>query len=422
MCLALALTIFLSAVPVSAETVTAESTSGAAATATTAVSTNASYAAPLGADAQISTGWYFLQPLCATSSLLNVKNSSKKDKANINIAKSTYKNGQLFYIQSLGSGLYSIKNKRSKKVLTVKDGSTKSKANVYQYTWSNLDSQKFYITKRGSRYVFQNVLSKNVLTVAGNAKSTGNVRMQPYTKAKGQRWKLISYSDIFPEKAVSTRKWNGGSDYTILANIIAAVESGGHIYGNLVYDAYDEPYANSPNEYTITIGWAQCYGPEASELLNRIYNLDKTAFNKIDKVLPKKQRIKKYLSKNITALHWKPNKKQKAVIKKLLRSSAGKKAQMQQFTAYMKNFVKDCKNSYTDNAWAVVMYCEIRHLGGKGAVNRIFKRCNGNYSLESIKAALKKDQSDSSSRYQVGDTFYNSRHNTVMIFLQKYMK
>ena len=65
------------------------------------------------------------------------------------------------------------------------------------------------------------------------------------------------------------------------------------------------------------------------------------------------------------------------------------------------------------------MYCEIRHLGGKGAADRIFRRCN-NYSLSAILTSLRLDQSDKTSSNQVGDSIFWSRHQKCAEFIEKY--
>ena len=45
----------------------------------------------------------------------------------------------------------------------------------------------------------------------------------------------------------------------ILTNIIGGVESGGQVYGQRRYEAYAGKRANSANEKTCTLGWAQNY-------------------------------------------------------------------------------------------------------------------------------------------------------------------
>lgn len=204
-------------------------------------------------------------------------------------------------------------------------------------------------------------------------------------------------------------------NYDVLSKIIGAVESGGQIYGNARYDAYADPYTNTPNEHTITLGWAQNYGPEAKKLVQMIYDKDPVAFEKIDTA-----GIKSMLSKDWVAIRWKPTAEQKKVLIKLISSDIGKQCQDELFAELMKKFVADCESTYTKDVPAVMMYCEIRHLGGKTAADRIFKRCNGNYSLDNIMEALRRDQDDTSSSNQVGDKKFWSRHQKCVEFINKY--
>ena len=166
---------------------------------------------------------------------------------------------------------------------------------------------------------------------------------------------------------------------------------------------------------TITLGWAQCYGAEAQKLVQMIYKMSPSKFKKIDT----KKVIVKALKKNWVTTRWSPTAKEKEILIKLITSENGKKAQDQLFQESMKSYINACKATYTDNAWAVHMYCEICHLGGGGAVKRIFDRCNGDYSLDSIMKALKKDQSNGNGS-EVGDKMFWSRHVKCCEFLQKY--
>lgn len=202
----------------------------------------------------------------------------------------------------------------------------------------------------------------------------------------------------------------------VLINVIGAVESGGQIYGNRRYEAYAAPYTNSPNEHTITLGWAQNYGYAAKELIQAIYNKDSAGFKKIDT----SGSIQGMLSKDWVAVRWNPSATQKQILIKLITSTAGKQCQDELFAKQMKSIIADCEKDYTKDVKAVMMYCEIRHLGGKSPTDRIFKRCNGNYSLDNIMASLKKDQSDTSNNNQVGDAIYWSRHQKCREFIDKY--
>lgn len=202
----------------------------------------------------------------------------------------------------------------------------------------------------------------------------------------------------------------------VLVNVIGAVESGGQIYGKRNYAAYADPYENTPNEHTITLGWLQAYGNEAQRLIEMIYEADPVGALNIDY----DGTIALAWQENWVATRWKPSKKEKNILIGLIDSQTGHKCQDQMFEELMDAFIEDCEADYTNDIKAQMMYCEIRHLGGKSAADRIFKRCNGNFSLSNIMSALKKDQNDSSSSNQVGDKLFWSRHEKCKEFIDKY--
>lgn len=197
----------------------------------------------------------------------------------------------------------------------------------------------------------------------------------------------------------------------VLTNVISAVESGGQVYGKRRYDTYADPYHISASEHTITIGWACNQGSNAKKLMQMIYDYDPEAFKRNDGT-----GIEQKLKGSWTG--WYPNAAQKAAILRLITSTAGKKAQDDLFKSDMKKFIEDCERDFTKSVKAIMMYCEIRHLGGK-AVNRIFARATS-YTTEGILASLVKDQSDGSSNNQVGDKKYWSRHVKCAEFIELY--
>lgn len=202
----------------------------------------------------------------------------------------------------------------------------------------------------------------------------------------------------------------------VLTNIIGAVESGGQVYGKRRYDAYAAPYTNSAVEHTITLGWAQNYGSEAHTLIQMIYDKDPQVFRKIDT----NGGISAMLKKDWVAIKWNPTSGQKKKLIALIDSAAGHECQDELFARLMKTFIADCEKTYTKSIPAIMMYCEIRHLGGVGPVKRIFDRLGGDYSLDAIMASLVKDQRDTSNDNQVGDTKFWSRHIKCKTFIEQY--
>ena len=370
----------------------------------------------LKSDAKLGSGYYYLYPAISKTRVVTIRGGSGRNGANAYLFKYLGEDKQIFHIKALGDGTYRIRNKKSGLVLEAADGGTANKTNIRQGTDNKRYYQRWYIFKNGSNYVFQNAASQKVMYVSGGKdQARANICLYKYTGARSETFSLKKVHSSSKYK-ISTRKWDDSRDYEILTNIVGAVESGGQVYGNRDYSAYEGPYSNSSNEHTITVGWAQYYGEEAQNLIRSIYNANKKKFKKIDS----KGLIQKALKKNWVATHWNPSSAEKKVILKLIKSSAGKKCQDALFKELMKTFVEDCKRLYTNNAWAIHMYCQIRHLGGANGAKRIFDRCKGNYTLESIMAQLKRDQYDGRSSYQVGDSVFWSRHVKCCEFLQKY--
>jgi hypothetical protein len=78
----------------------------------------------------------------------------------------------------------------------------------------------------------------------------------------------------------------------------------------------------------------------------------------------------------------------------IISSSGGKKSQDKLFAELIETYLEHAI-SYgvnKNNIKALMMWCELEHLGGSSPVKRIFNRCGLNPSLDEIMAALKKDQ------------------------------
>lgn len=200
---------------------------------------------------------------------------------------------------------------------------------------------------------------------------------------------------------------------SVLTNIIGAVETGGQEYGKRRYADYTAPYTNSSAEHTCTLGWAAYYGDEAEKLIRRILAEDPAAFRAIDR----NGVIEKKLAVNWVGTKWNPTATQKKLLIALIDSETGHKVQDRMFEELMASFIADCAKTYTKDIQAQMMYCEIRHLGGKKAADRIFGRCDKSYSLNAIMSSLRQEYDTSN---MVGSKKYWSRHVKCEEFIRKY--
>ena len=387
---------------------------------------------PIQSQASIAEGYYVLMPQCASGKVLSVKGASVSRYATF-VSKTYDRDGsQIFYISRNTDGTYTIKNKKSKMVLGIKGASTADGAIVRQAPDSKSSYQKWYIFKWKSYYMIQSAISRKMLTVKGSS-SLDNTKVYMHTyhqHMKGEHWTFIKVGgsvsssteqeedEITPKYPTSSKTGMSSQDYEVLNNIIGAVETGGQVYGQRDYSDYTAPYANTSLEVTCTLGWGAFYGEEAQYLVQKILDTAPKTFKKIDK----KGLIQEALKQNWVKTKWKPTAEEQELLVALISTSAGKKIQDAMVTSLMKTYVSSCKSQYTSNTWAIMMYCEIRHLGGKGGADRIFQRCEskGSYSLDTIMWALKQDQKDKSSSYQVGDSVFWQRHEKCCEFIVKY--
>ena len=197
----------------------------------------------------------------------------------------------------------------------------------------------------------------------------------------------------------------------IMVNIVGGVESGGQIYGNRDYAAYAPPYHASPDEHTVTLGWAQFYGGNAQRLVKNIYKANPSA-------VP--ANIVQALNKDWVATRWNPTSSQKQSLISAITSTAGKKCQDELFVEITQPVIKEAEK-YTSDIGCQIMYVEIAHLGGDSAAKRIFNKMSKPYTVDKIFDTLMLDQRDTSNNNQVGDKVYQSRHECCVRWIKQYL-
>ena len=151
------------------------------------------------ADAKLGTGYYTFALNAAPENVIEVTGASTSNKANIRIAKNASGKGQVFYVKSLGSGLYSIVNPHSGKALTAASTTIANGTNIYQYEYSGASTQKWHIKKDKStgKYVISNSKAVHiVLATQGSAKSAGaNVQNVSFVGSAPQYWNISKSSE-----------------------------------------------------------------------------------------------------------------------------------------------------------------------------------------------------------------------------------
>ena len=217
-------------------------------------------------------------------------------------------------------------------------------------------------------------------------------------------------------------KYFNDKNLHIITNIISGIETYGQQYSDeRDWGNFTQAYAATSNEVSITIGWASNYGDQARKLLKLIQTDYPDDFKNNDNANIA-QDIKKSFIEQPYYQPTKNSSKAKSIIA-IITSPGGKKSQDKFFyesiETYLDHAVEYGINK--NNIKALMMWCQIEHLGGPIPVKRIFNRCGLNPSIDSIMAALKKDQQNGNTA-EVGDKIFQSRHDCCYKWINQYVE
>lgn len=186
------------------------------------------------------------------------------------------------------------------------------------------------------------------------------------------------------------------SQMNILIKIIAAVETGGQVYGQARYDDYTPAYANCSNETSCTIGAFQEYGSLAKGLLKEILNTYPSTFRKYDNA-----GIESDL-KRVSWTGYNPTRgsaKAKA-IQAIISSPDGIKVQNNRIQKQMESHIAFAQRQGVSDVDALFMCANFIHQGGQSACTRILKKTQKPYTLDHLYAACKTDTGNQVGAYK----------------------
>lgn len=186
------------------------------------------------------------------------------------------------------------------------------------------------------------------------------------------------------------------SQMNILIKIIAAVETGGQIYGQARYDDYTPAYSNCSNETSCTIGAFQEYGSLAKGLLQEILNTYPTTFRKYDNA---------GIESDLKRTSWtgyspaRGSAKAKA-IQAIISSPDGIKVQNNRIQKQMESHIAFAQKQGVSDVNALFMCANFIHQGGQSACTRILKKTQKPYTLDHLYAACKTDTGNQVGAYK----------------------
>lgn len=138
--------------------------------------------------------YYYIASALDTNKVLDVKNGSSSNGANIQLYKKNGTNAQLFRFVKSSNGYYYIINKGSGKAVDVQGGATASGTNVQQYKRNNTQAQRWKITGlSGGRVSIQAQCGKYLDVKNAETKNGTNIWIYTGNGTKAQQFVLIPY-------------------------------------------------------------------------------------------------------------------------------------------------------------------------------------------------------------------------------------
>ena len=141
--------------------------------------------------------YYYIASALDPNMVLDVKNGSSKDNANIQLYKKNATNAQLFrFVKSNQEGYHYFINKGSGKAVDVQGGATASGTNVQQYTRNNTQAQRWKlqcIPGSSEKVTIQAQCGKYLDVCNAETKNGTNIWIYDGNGTKAQQFVLIPY-------------------------------------------------------------------------------------------------------------------------------------------------------------------------------------------------------------------------------------
>lgn len=286
---------------------------------------------------------------------------------------------------------------------------------------------KFVISKVTSNSNDKNSVSKCIncfLNYNSNdcpESSTGNEVYSGIRKSTNENNSIgTEYDSNKKSNKKNSSNKKASSNVEALSNMMFAVESGGMVYGNRDYTIFGECYENSSVEVSITIGGGGWMGLSAKNLLEKIQDKYPETFKKNDKNNIVANALK---NQDWSAYCIGKNSDVANAIVDIISSDDGKKAQDELMNEQMEEYIEEAESKGVTDAKAQVMYIDIRHVGGEGAVDRLLKHANKPYTLDEMYKVVTTPWSDDpTDGNPANGSMYTNRHNSFKKWAEEYIK
>lgn len=143
----------------------------------------------------LADGTYTISTLLNSNYVLDVKDGSTSNSANIQLYQNNGTLAQRFKVSHDSQGYVTFTNVKSGKVLDLNGAVVKDAGNIQQYTSNGTRAQKWIVKRDGDGYIIMSALNSNyVLDLYGAViNNYRNIQLYSYNGTNAQRWNITKY-------------------------------------------------------------------------------------------------------------------------------------------------------------------------------------------------------------------------------------
>lgn len=175
----------------------------------------------------IGEGIYTFASVFAPTRVLDIKNASKANGANVQLYSANGTLAQKFELSYMGNGLYTIRSAMSGKVLDIASANMNSGANVQQYQSNGTRAQAWYFVKKNDVWMIRSALNGKAISLQSDSDANGvNICMKDANTAAESQQFVVQQAPLF-EDGVYTVKSSLGNYRLSVTN--ASTAEGGNV-------------------------------------------------------------------------------------------------------------------------------------------------------------------------------------------------
>ena len=143
----------------------------------------------------LADGTYTISTLLNSNYVLDVKDGSTSNGANIQLYEANDTAAQQFKVSHDSQGYVTFTNVKSGKVLDLSDAVVKDGGNIQQYKSNGTRAQKWIVKQDGNGYVVMSAINPNYIfdLNGGSVRNGSNVQLHSVTGSNSQRWNITKY-------------------------------------------------------------------------------------------------------------------------------------------------------------------------------------------------------------------------------------